>query len=830
MLSTPMKKYTANRILLFVIVFTLTRPYAKAALLEGAFIQPVDAAASGAARPASSTIDGSGWGESQPGSGQYTHKSSASQDGAAMWNAVGAKWIQFDLGQEYTVDGVYLWNYNEAGNWTSRGIRKATIEVSDNGKNWTNVGTYEFHRASGKDDYVGQQVPFDQQISGRYFKLNILSNHGNNETGISEIRFSNAKKKAHTGTVVWQPTYERPQHPHLKIGQPLQGQENITFPADMVVDVTLAPYSAKGDGSTDDTAAIQQAIDDHPSLGAIIYLPNGIYLVSDTLRWSGGPDMKGGRAAKNIILQGQSRRGTVIRLKDRAEGFQTPRKRRGVLWTGHAPAQRFGNEVRNLTIDTGVGNPGASGMQFMANNQGGVFDVTILSGDGQGVIGLDMAYSDEVGPLLVKNVNVLGFDTGLASAYSVASITMENVTVRQQNVIGFRNAGQAISVRRFKSINEVTAVVNNGGLLTLLDSRLQGTGSATKKTALRNSAHMLVRNLTVQGYQSALEDKTAGIVLKGPLVKEHRSQKPKNLISGTSTTLNLPIEETPEVPWDEVSTWAIPEQFGAIPGDNKDDSEAIQKAIDSGATMVFLSRQGYTIANTIHIRGKVRRIIGGRPWLRPIPPLSKSENPMFRFEDGDAPVVVIERIATDFTRGKFPFMEHASRRTLVMKNIMVNFHTRTHGAVGYRNDPVKGKGKLFIEDMVSSGFSFHNQQVWARQINPEPHGVKIQNDGGQLWLLGLKIENGGAALETINGGTSEVLGGLSQTNGGHHSPMFINRDSDVSLTFLEVNNSLDPYRQLVTEERNGRQDSWDTPDAKFRGARPVFYEGRLGED
>ena len=46
------------------------------------------------------------------------------------------------------------------------------------------------------------------------------------------------------------------------------------------VNVKAAPYGAMGDGETDDTSAIQQAIDDCDT----VFLPRGKYLVSRTLR------------------------------------------------------------------------------------------------------------------------------------------------------------------------------------------------------------------------------------------------------------------------------------------------------------------------------------------------------------------------------------------------------------------------------------------------------------------------------------------------------------------------------------------------------------------
>jgi hypothetical protein len=50
-----------------------------------------------------------------------------------------------------------------------------------------------------------------------------------------------------------------------------------------VVDIRKPPYSAKGDGISDDTDAIQHALADLMGQHRILYFPNGTYLISRTL-------------------------------------------------------------------------------------------------------------------------------------------------------------------------------------------------------------------------------------------------------------------------------------------------------------------------------------------------------------------------------------------------------------------------------------------------------------------------------------------------------------------------------------------------------------------
>ena len=774
----------------------------------GAFITPVAARASNwqasAARSPQKLIDGSGWGESWPGSGVFVHTNNVYQGGSNMWNGQWDAWLWFDLGRAYNLNGIYVWNYNERNGWNTRSVKQLEVSASEDDKTFKPVGKLAFSQAPGTEDDRGEVVPFAKPVRARYIKFQIKSNYrGGEMSGLAEIRFSNADEKAPPPGRLWTPKYPRPQHPRLSPAQPLERAENIVFPPDAgVIDVTKDPYLAKGDGVADDTRAIQRALDDHPNQGAIIYLPNGVYLISDVLRWPAGKG--GGAEEKRTILQGQSRAGTVIKLPDECPGYEDPRHPKAAIWTGEAPAQRFGNEIRNLTVDTGAGNPGACGIQFIANNQGGIYDVTIVSGDGQGVAGLDLGYTDEQGPCLIKNLRVLGFDVGVHTATGVASETLEHVTVEHQNRFGFRNDGQPCTVRGLKSLNEVPAFVAGGGLSVLIDAELKGTKAAAKQPAVVCDAGLMARNVRTSGYRLAIEDHLGERDVAGPDLDQFLSKPAVSLFASPGPGLRLPVRETPELPWGDPAAWVAPQRYGAKTDDGKDDSRAIQAAIDSGATTVYLPRGDYHLGQTVVIRGKVLRIIGCKGTLHVIPPLRSEARPLFRFEDGSAsrpampPVVELEGIHTDFASGPFVFLENTSRRTLVLRRLMINFQ----GADAYHGS---GPGTVFIEDVVGRWFRFKEQTVWARQFNVEGDGTHVVNDGGTLWILGLKTEGNGTLIQTTGGGRTELLGGLSYTS--HAQPadaMFVVEDAQASLTFSEVCFTDQPFQTIVSETQGGR--------------------------
>ena len=560
-----------------------------------------------------------------------------------------------------------------------------------------------------------------------------------------------------------------------------------TYPkCDSIIDVTQPPYSAKGDGITDNTAVLQLAFNENVGRHRILYFPPGTYLVSATLTWP-----KRWKDHENwgfTTLQGADEKTTTIRLKDGV--FRDPASPQTILnCGGFGSADWFHNHVRNLTFHTGAGNPGAVALQFYANNYGAVRDCRFISGDGQGLVGLGLAHRDMNGPLLVKNVEVQGFRIGVRTGNAVNSQTFENLTLTGQSEKGLQNEGQAITIRGLKSDSAATAV-SSYGTLTLIDATLTGRGAASQLPALVNfnGGRIFLRDVTATGYKRligdvATPDYAAALRLPAePQTKllEYCSHAPTSPFPSPKTSLRLPVKETPEVPWDDPKTWATVDSFGADPTAERDSSSAIQKAIDSGATTVFFPGF-YRVTSTVIVRGKVRRLLGVGAHVD----YTQQAKPTFRVTNGSAPIVIFEHFASLGSA-----VELATKRTVVFKSLEVKTVTS------------KSVGDVFFEDVTTNALHFRNQRVWARQLNVENEGTHLINDGGSLWILGYKTERGGTLIETKNGGKTEVLGGFSYTTtAGKLAPMFVNTNASVYAFFGEVCYSGDPYATLIQETR-----------------------------
>jgi len=125
--------------------------------------------------------------------------------------------------------------------------------------------------------------------------------------------------------------------------------------------VDVRDLGVKGDGGTDDTAALQAAIDAH----RVLFLPSGMY------RLTGSITMK-----PDTVLIGFNPVTTQLTLLDGTAGFQGDGPAVPVLIAPHGGKDL----VTGIGISTGVANPRAAGILWMGSSASMLDDVSIFPG------------------------------------------------------------------------------------------------------------------------------------------------------------------------------------------------------------------------------------------------------------------------------------------------------------------------------------------------------------------------------------------------------------------------------------------------------------------
>ena len=553
-----------------------------------------------------------------------------------------------------------------------------------------------------------------------------------------------------------------------------------------VINAKLAPYNAVGDGITDDTQAISAALNAARvpnSAGKIVYLPPGTYRITDTLAF---PDAR-------ITLMGAGRDTTRIKLDGNLSAFQnqaTPRAALSTRNSGGFSANQFRVYVNDLSVEVGAGNPGAIGLLLHVNNSGGVNHVAIrsLDPDRLGFIGLDIRGSDK-GPGLVRNLQIVGFDTGVASAGTEYSMTFMDLSLSEQRVVGISNTWNLLQIEGLVSSNAVPVLRNNKatvndfrwGSVAILDGVFSGGAAGT--AAIENEAQLYLREVQASGYQALLRER--GVLEAGLSATERVIPRVESLFGERSGSLNLPRPRALAPPSPAPASWASVATFGANGTDELDDAPAIQAAVDSGAQVVFFPSGRYILTEPIFLRSNVARLVGFESNIEAHPVLVKG--PLFVLVAGTTAQVTLEQFALNDENALIV----DAPRDLLLK------HSST-GKVRVQ------QGRFFIEDVVGGPYeTFAGSSSYLRQVNPENARIKIINRGN-LFVLGLKTEKPGSVLQNL-GGRAEIIGGLIYPVSALpiNQPMLINDGGELSAMLGESAYVAAADHRVVVQEKRG---------------------------
>ena len=235
---------------------------------------------------------------------------------------------------------------------------------------------------------------------------------------------------------------------------PYTGAVQYTVEDKLAQTVSVKDFGAVGDGVTDDTAAIQAAID---SGARSIYLPQGTYLVSDTLR----QDTNG----YALSVFGDNKYNSILKA---AAGMAVP-----VLWTGNSSGHATYRGVYENFAIQGSSTSGNHGLVIQEGGNSRVRNLRITLCDNAifapGVIGISIRDCELGGSTI--GINMTALPHGTPSGPNDTSVTAAPIGLRNNinlvDSIWLAGCGQGISVQ--------------GGLTRITGCTFQSCGDALTK-------------------------------------------------------------------------------------------------------------------------------------------------------------------------------------------------------------------------------------------------------------------------------------------------------------------------------------------------------------
>jgi len=422
-------------------------------------------------------------------------------------------------------------------------------------------------------------------------------------------------------------------------------------------------FGAKGDGVTDDTAAINSAIssgnrcgqgcDSSTTTPALVYFPPGTYLLSSPVIQYYYTQLVGDAVTIPTLKASPSFQGIALIDSD-------PYANGGINW--YTNQNNFYRQVRNFVIDLSGGPLGATGIHWQVAQatslQNIVFEM-IQGGSGNAQQGIFM---DNGSGGFLSDLTFNGGNYG--AFFGNQQFTTRNLTFNNCNTAIFLNWDWVWS---FKSVS-----VNNCGVgLDISTGPNQTVGSAIVQDSTFTNTPIGIRtifnansiptsggtlvldNVNFQNSAKAVADASGNTILAGNAVinswaqgesymlnKGQRVQqtmtpptKPAALLTSSGTIFERSKPQYESYP---ASAFLSVKSCGAKGDGATDDTAAIQSCMNqcSASQVLYFDHGAYVVSNTIQVPKNIK--ITGEIW-----PLIMANGPAFQSQANPAPVFQI---------------------------------------------------------------------------------------------------------------------------------------------------------------------------------------------
>lgn len=434
-------------------------------------------------------------------------------------------------------------------------------------------------------------------------------------------------------------------------------------------------YGATGDGSTDDTAAINAAISDGGRCGhmcesstvtpALVYFPSGTYVVSTPIQQYYYTQLVGDATSLPIIKASASFSGMAVIDADPYDDDGTNwwvnqnnffRQIRnfeidltsldytvgaGIHWQV-AQATSLQNIVFNMRTDGGSAN--AQKGIFMDNGSGGFMSDLTFNGGGYGAFFGNQQFT-------TRNLTFKNCQTAIYMnwnwAWTLKDVTIDScqVGVDMANGVSSQTVGSVIFLDSTISNTPVgvntsytTTESSTNGTLIIDNVDMSSNVNIAVKNA-RDGTTVLAGNQKVSNFVQG-NDYSSGTkkALQSSAAATNSTTKPAALVNsdGTVFTRSKPQYETYAV-----SSFVSVKSGGAKGDASTDDTAAIQSVIDSATDdqIIYFNHGAYIVTDTIKIPGNKTIKIVGETWpmiMAKGDKFSDMSNPIPVFQVGQA--------------------------------------------------------------------------------------------------------------------------------------------------------------------------------------------------